>query len=70
MGFTAHGRGFFHALSRGQYGNASPSDIFHDPGHFVTQLGILSGDVATEFNWGRVFLALVPLLFFFKMQKL
>ena len=32
-------------------------------------MGILVGDVATEFNWVVVFLALVPLLFFFKMQK-
>ncbi len=33
------------------------------------QLGILVSDVATEFNWVLVFIALVPLLFFFKMQK-
>jgi hypothetical protein len=33
------------------------------------QLGILVGDVAGEFNWVLVFIALVPLLFFFKMQK-
>jgi tetratricopeptide (TPR) repeat protein len=33
------------------------------------QLGILVSDIATEFNWVLVFIALVPLLFFFKMQK-
>ena len=33
------------------------------------QLGILVSDIATEFNWVLVFVALVPLLFFFKMQK-
>ena len=33
------------------------------------QLGILVSDIAGEFNWVLVFVALVPLLFFFKMQK-
>ena len=61
--------GFFHALSRGQYEKANPTDIFHDPMRFIMQLGILVGDIAHEFNWVCVFLALVPLMFFFKMRK-
>ncbi|MGD0207748.1 MAG: DUF2723 domain-containing protein [Verrucomicrobiota bacterium] len=68
-GYPRTVEGFFHALSRGQYEKASPSDIIHDPGRFIMQLGILVGDVAGEFNWVLVFVALVPLLFFFKMQK-
>jgi thioredoxin-like negative regulator of GroEL len=61
--------GFYHALSRGQYEKANPTDIFADPARFITQLGMLVGDIAGEFNWVVVFLALAPLLFFFKMQK-
>ncbi|MGA2788463.1 MAG: DUF2723 domain-containing protein [Verrucomicrobiota bacterium] len=68
-GYPRTVEGFFHALSRGQYEKANPSDIVHDPGRFVMQLGILVSDIATEFNWVLVFVALVPLLFFFKMQK-
>jgi hypothetical protein len=68
-GYPRTVEGFFHALSRGQYEKASPSDVVHDPGRFIVQLGILVSDIATEFNWVLAFVALVPLLFFFKMQK-
>jgi thioredoxin-like negative regulator of GroEL len=68
-GYPRTVEGFFHALSRGQYEKANPSDVFSDPNRFIMQLGILVGDVAHEFNWVVVFVALVPLLFFFKMQK-
>ncbi len=68
-GYPRTVEGFFHALSRGQYEKANPSDIIHDPGRFIMQLNILVSDIASEFNWVLVFVALVPLLFFFKMQK-
>jgi tetratricopeptide (TPR) repeat protein len=68
-GYPRTVEGFFHALSRGQYEKTNPSDIIHDPGRFVMQLGILVSDIGSEFNWVLVFVALVPLLFFFKMQK-
>jgi hypothetical protein len=68
-GYPRTVEGFFHALSRGQYEKASPTDLVHDPGRFVVQLGILVSDISIEFNWVLVFIALVPLLFFFKMQK-
>ena len=68
-GYPRTVEGFFHALSRGQYEKASPTDLVNDPGRFVVQLGILVSDIATEFNWVLAFVALVPLLFFFKMQK-
>src|SRR5262249_24197121 len=44
-------------------------NVFGDPLRFVTQLGMLIGDIVHEFNWVCLFLALVPLLFFLKMQK-
>ena len=70
-GYPRTVEGFFHAISRGQYERANPTDIFSRDGliRFVMQMGILIGDVAGEFNWVLVFVALVPLLFFFKMQK-
>ena len=36
---------------------------------FIMQLGILVGDIAHEYNWVCIFLAMVPLMFFFKMRK-
>jgi tetratricopeptide (TPR) repeat protein len=68
-GYPRTVEGFFHALSRGQYEKANPTDFFHHPDIFITQLGMVIGDIAGEFNWVLVFVALVPLLFFFKMQK-
>ena len=50
-GYPRTVEGFFHALSRGQYEKANPSDLVHDPARFITQLGILVSDIATEFNW-------------------
>ena len=61
--------GFFHALSRGQYEKANPSDVLGDPGHFLLQIGMLISDIAHEYNWLCLFIALTPLLFVFKMQK-
>lgn len=68
-GYPRTVEGFFHALSRGQYEKANPTDIFHDPMRFLMQLGVLVGDIAHEYNWVCIFLALVPLMFFFKMRK-
>ncbi len=68
-GYPRTVEGFFHALTRGQYEKANPTDIFHDPGRFIMQLGILAGDIAHEYNWVCIFLALVPVVFFFKMRK-
>jgi tetratricopeptide (TPR) repeat protein len=61
--------GFFEALSRGQYNKVEPTDIFHDPHRFVTELGMLVGGVADAFSWVYMFFAILPLLFIFKMQK-
>jgi hypothetical protein len=68
-GYPRTVEGFFHALSRGQYEKANPSNVFADPGHFLLQIGMLISDIVTEYNWVCLFIALVPLLFFMKMQK-
>jgi hypothetical protein len=68
-GYPRTVEGFFRALSRSQYETANPSDVFGNPGHFLLQLGMLISDIAHEYNWLCLFIALTPLLFFFKMQK-
>jgi len=61
--------GFFEALSRGQYNQVVPTDIFRDFHHFVIELGMLVEGVAEAFSWVYMFFALLPLLFILKMQK-
>ncbi|HEU5396107.1 MAG TPA: DUF2723 domain-containing protein, partial [Verrucomicrobiae bacterium] len=61
--------GFFHALSRGQYEKAHPTDIASDPTRFLMQLGLLISGLASNYSWVGLFLALLPFLFILKMQK-
>ena len=68
-GYPRTVEGFFHALSRGQYESASPTDVFHDPMRFVMQLGLLVGGLADSFSWVCLFIALLPFIFIFKMQN-
>ena len=68
-GYPRTVEGFFHALSRGQYERANASNVLGDPKHFMLQLGMLVSDIAGEFNWVVLLIALVPLLFFLRMQK-
>ncbi|HVM48231.1 MAG TPA: DUF2723 domain-containing protein [Candidatus Acidoferrum sp.] len=68
-GYPRTVEGFFHAISRGQYEQPSPTDLFKEPFRFVSQLGMVINGAAEEFNWVYLFIALVPFVFFFKMQK-
>ncbi len=61
--------GFYHAFSRGQYEQPNPTDFVHDPGRAITQMGMLVGGVAEEYNWLLVFVAILPLLLVFKMKR-
>jgi tetratricopeptide (TPR) repeat protein len=63
--------GFWHALSRGQYEQAHPTNLTTWEGWkmFYIQLGILISGIAEEYNWVLLFVALVPLLFIAKMKK-
>ena len=40
-GYPRTVEGFFHALSRGQYEKASPSDVIHDPGRFIDRKSVV-----------------------------
>jgi tetratricopeptide (TPR) repeat protein len=70
-GYPRTVNGFWHALSRGQYEQAHPTDLTSAGGWkaFFMQLGILTSGITEEYNWVLLFVALVPLLFVFRMQK-
>ena len=68
-GYPRTVEGFFHALTRGQYEQPNPTNVLSDPGRFIMQLKMLVEGIAEEFNWLYTVIALVPFLFFFKMQK-
>jgi tetratricopeptide (TPR) repeat protein len=67
-GYPRTVEGFFHALSRGQYEKANPTDIIHDPMRFIMQLGILMSGLAEAYSWVAIFVALLPFFFIFKMK--
>ena len=68
-GYPRTVEGFFHAISRGQYEQPNPTNLITEPGRFLSQLGMLIEGAAAEFTWVYLFIALVPFVFFFKMQK-
>ncbi len=68
-GYPRTVEGFWHAFTRGQYEKTNPTDIIHDPARFLTQLSMLGRGIIDEFNWVYAFVALVPLVFFFKLHK-
>lgn len=68
-GYPRTVEGFFHALSRGQYEQPNPTDLISDPLRFLGQVWMLISGVAIEYTWVYMFIALVPFLFFFKMQR-
>ena len=68
-GYPRTVEGFFHALSRGQYEKSYPTDIIHDPNRFIMQLGLLVSGLADSFGWVYLFIALLPLLFLWRMKN-
>ena len=68
-GYPRTVEGFFHAISRGQYEKASPTDVFADPMRFIMQLGLLIDGLSGSFSWVCLFIALLPLFFIFKMKN-
>jgi thioredoxin-like negative regulator of GroEL len=68
-GYPRTVEGFFHAISRGQYEQPNPTNMFSEPGRYLGQLQMVISGAADEFSWVYVFIAIVPFIFFFKMQK-
>jgi len=61
--------GFVHAFTRGQYEKTNPSNIFADPFRFLLQLKMYFEGAIDEFHLAYMLLAMVPFLFFVRMQK-
>jgi len=68
-GYPRTVEGFFHAITRGQYEQPNPTNLAAEPLRFASQLGMLVEGAADEFTWVLLFIALVPFVFFFRMQK-
>ena len=66
-GYPRTVEGFFHALSRGQYGNGEAT-VLTDPWHFLFQLYYLAEGLSESFSWVYMFIGLLPFLFLKKMQ--
>jgi thioredoxin-like negative regulator of GroEL len=68
-GYPRTVEGFFHALSRGQYGTGEGTNLLQDPSRFVYQLWYLAQGLAESFSWVYLFVGLIPFLFLMKMHK-
>jgi tetratricopeptide (TPR) repeat protein len=68
-GYPRTVEGFFHALTRGQYEQPSPTDLLTDPTRFIGQVVMLIQGAVKEYTWVYLLVALVPFLFYFKLQK-
>ena len=68
-GYPRTVEGFFHALSRGQYGTGEGTNIFHEPSRVFFQLGYLVKGLSESFSWVYLFIGLLPVLFLGKMHK-
>jgi tetratricopeptide (TPR) repeat protein len=65
-GYPRTWEGFIHAFTRGQYEKTNPTS---DLGRFLDQLGMLFTGAVDEFNLVYLLIAVVPFLFFMRMQK-
>jgi len=61
--------GFIHAFTRGQYERTNPTNILADPQRFINQLWLYMDGALAEYNAVYLLIALVPWLFYFRMQK-
>ena len=68
-GYARTWDGFVHAFTRGQYGSASPTNVFDDPFRVLGQILMVLQGIVEEFNWVYALLAIVPFFFFVRMQK-
>ncbi len=68
-GYPRTVEGFFHALSRGQYGSDEGTNVFQNPSQFLFQLFYLVDGLSESFNWAYLFVGLIPFAFLLKMHK-
>ena len=67
-GYPRTVEGFFHALSRGQYGVGEATNPFDHPSQFVFELWYLAKGLSESFSWVYMFIGLLPFLFLKKMR--
>ena len=65
-GYPRTAEGFWHALTRGQYDKTNPTT---DLGRFFSQIGMYLEGAVEEFNFVYLLVALIPFLFFQRLQK-
>jgi hypothetical protein len=68
-GYPRTVEGFWHVLSRGQYDKCNPADFIRDPGRMLDESFMYFSSAAEEFTPVCLLIAVVPFLFFLKMQK-
>ena len=68
-GYPRTVEGFFHALSRGQYGTGEGTNVLSDPSRFMFQLYYLAEGLSESFSWVYMFIGLLPFLFLKKMHS-
>ncbi len=68
-GYPRTVEGFFHALSRGQYGTGEGTNVFQDPRRFAYQLWYLAQGLSQTFSWFFMFIGLLPFLLLPKMHR-
>ncbi|HEX3628512.1 MAG TPA: DUF2723 domain-containing protein, partial [Verrucomicrobiae bacterium] len=68
-GYPRTVEGFFHALSRGQYGSETGTDLLSNPRQFLFQLYYLADGLSESFTWTYLFVGLIPFAFLMKMRR-
>lgn len=68
-GYPRTVEGFFHALSRGQYGAAEGTNVLQDPSRLLFQMYYLADGLSESFSWVYMFVGLLPFLFLKKMHQ-
>jgi tetratricopeptide (TPR) repeat protein/uncharacterized protein with PQ loop repeat len=68
-GYPRTVEGFFHALSRGQYGTGEGTNVFKDPSRVFFQLSYLVKGLSESFSWVFMFIGLLPVFLLGKLHK-
>lgn len=68
-GYPRTVEGFFHALSRGQYGSDEGTNLLLSPRQVLFQLYYLAEGLSESFTWSYLFVGLIPFAFLLKMHK-
>ena len=68
-GYPRTVEGFFHALSRGQYGTGEGTNIFHEWSRVAFQMWYLVKGLLESFSWVYLFIGLLPVMFLGKMHR-